>query len=182
MKIFIFLCLFVCIKAVTAQGQPDSVPWLGQLGKQYQETAYKLLLGINLQGSTQVNPEKSLKYLKIGLHRTVTDFGGRHMPIAWTCGLSTEILLDKSPIYGFKMSTWATAFFFVAGMSTVYYTDFKQGNFKIRPEIGFGAYPFKLTMGYNIPTIFNKDFERVRRNNMQITLNILLRLKTIKRK
>ena len=149
--------------------------------KQDRETAYKLLLGFNFQGSTQVDKDKTLKYFEIGLHRTITDFGGIHPPTALTYGLSTEVLLGAPAICGIKGSAWTSVWGFVLGISTIYYTDFQYGNFKIRPEIGLGFYPFKLSFGYNIPTIYNKDFERVRRNDLQITLNILIKMKTLKK-
>jgi hypothetical protein len=149
--------------------------------RNYRETAYKLLVGVNFQGSSrEAHQDINRKYIEVGLHRTLTDYGGYHPPIALTYGLSTEILLDPNPVYGFKVSGWATAMLFVLGASTVYYTDFEKGNLKIRPELGVGMHPFKLTVGYNIPTLWNKDFERMRYADLQITLNIVLKLKTIK--
>jgi hypothetical protein len=150
--------------------------------RNYRETAYKLLVGANFQGSTrEEHQDISRKYVEVGLHRTLTDYRGRHPPIALTYGLSTEILLDPDPIYGFKVSGWATAMLFVLGASTVYYTDFEKGNLRIRPEFGVGMHPFKLTVGYNIPTFWNKEFERMRYADLQVTLNLLLKLKTIKK-
>jgi hypothetical protein len=58
---------------------------------------------------------------------------------------------------------------FVLGLSEVYYTDFVHGNFKIRPEIGFGMHAFKLTAGFNVSTIRNKDFKELQHANGQVT-------------
>ena len=182
MKYTTLLFLLLLSMGATGQTAPDSLPAFRNFRKPYTEKAYKLLLGFNWQGSPRGDTAKTLRYAEIGLHRTFTGFDGRHPPISWTYGLSTEILLHKNPVYGFKASAWATAFLFAAGISAVYYTDFHYGNFKIRPELGLGMYPFKLTFGYNIPTFFNKDFERLRKNDLQITLNILLKIKTIERK
>jgi hypothetical protein len=60
--------------------------------------------------------------------------------------------------------------FAAAGLSMVYYTDFKKGNLKIRPELGFGMGRFALLIGYNIPTIENKSFDELRRQNMQVAI------------
>lgn len=147
----------------------------------YFEKALKLLVGGNLQQAYRINgKEYSRKYFEIGLHKTNTVFGGHHPPASFTHGFSIEIAPEANPIYGFKYSTWVQASCLVFGLAGVYYTDFKYGNFKIRPEVGIGMYPFKLSAGFNIPTIKNKSFKDIQHANGQITLNILLRLKTLK--
>ncbi|HEX2536460.1 MAG TPA: hypothetical protein VHK69_22110 [Chitinophagaceae bacterium] len=148
----------------------------------YRETALKLLIGGSLQQAYGTNgKEYSRKYFEIGLHRTRTAFGGHHPATTLTHGFSLEVAPEAKPIYGFKYSAWAQAWCFVLGLGGVYYTDFDQGNFKIRPEIGVGLYPFKLSAGLNIPTIRNRDFKPLQRSQGQVTLNILLKGKTLKR-
>ncbi len=41
--------------------------------------------------------------------------------------------------------------------------------------MGLGA--FRITVGYNIPTIDNKGFELLRRNNAQIAIQFLIPVK-----
>ena len=148
----------------------------------FRETALKLLLGGNLQQAYKTNgDEYNRKYFEIGLHKAITSFGGHHPPGSFTHGVSIEIAPETKPIYGFKYSAWAQVWCFVLGIGGIYYTDFTYGNFKIRPEFGIGMYPFKLAVGFNIPTIFNKDFQEIQRAYGQITLNLLLKLKTLKK-
>lgn len=148
----------------------------------FRETAIKLLVGGNLQ---QVHRSDSKdynrKYLEIGIHKTITSFDGHHPASSFTHGLSLEMAPEANPIYGFKYSAWAQVWCFVLGLGGVYYTDFDKGNFKIRPEIGIGMYPFKLSAGFNVSTIRNKDFKELQQAQGQVTLNILLKLKTLKK-
>jgi hypothetical protein len=151
-----------------------------KLRQPFRETAVKLLVGGNLQQAYRADDkEYNRKYFEVGVHKTLTAFGGHHPPSSITHGLSLEIAPEANPIYGFKYSAWAQVWCFVLGLGGVYYTDFDRGNFKIRPEIGIGMYPFKLTAGFNIPTIRNKEFKEIQRANGQVTLNILMKLKIL---
>jgi hypothetical protein len=150
--------------------------------KTYRETSLKLLVGGNLQQAYRVDgKEYNRNYIEIGIHKTLTSFDWHHPSSIFTHGISLEIAPESNPIYGFKYSAWMEVWCFVLGLGGIYYTDFEQGNFKIRPEVGFGLYPFKLTGGFNIPTICNKDFKELKRSQGQITLNILLKLKSLKK-
>lgn len=147
----------------------------------YRETALKLLIGGNLQQVYRMDgKEFNRKHIEIGLHKTLTSFDWHHPSSVITHGISLEVAPGSNTIYGFKYSAWAEVWFFVFGLAGVYYTDFDKGNFKIRPEIGVGMYRFKLSAGFNIPTIRNKDFEALQRSYGQVTLNILLKLKTLR--
>lgn len=149
--------------------------------KQYREKSYKLLLGGNLQQAKKANKmEYTREYLEIGLHKSITSTFGHHPKIVWTQGFSVEIAPENTPVFGFKYGAWMSSFF-AFGINGIYYTDFSYGNFKIRPEFGLGSHLFKLTLGYNIPTIRNADFEKIRHADLQITLNFLIKLKTIYR-
>jgi hypothetical protein len=61
-----------------------------------------------------------------------------------------------------------------------YFTNFKQGNLKITPQLGVGMGGFRAVAGYNIPTFFNKDFAGLRYSAGQISISYLLPIKTIK--
>ncbi len=142
----------------------------------------KLLIGGNLQQAEDENQmEFTRKFFEIGIHKTVTAYDWHHPSAMWTHGLSVEVSPGDKTILGFKYGAWGEFWLFVLGLNGIYYTDFEKGNFKIRPELGIGAHPFKLTFGYNIPTIQNSKFKEMQKSNLQITLNILLKLKTLKR-
>jgi hypothetical protein len=122
----------------------------------------------------------SRKLLEAGIHYTTTMDGLQHPKSAVTIGPSLEFSLGETPVYGFKFGGWINANLFTLGISSIYYTDFHRGNFKIRPEFGVGFHAAKLTMGINIPTIANADFFPLKSSLAQISLNVLLKVKTIK--
>jgi hypothetical protein len=58
------------------------------------------------------------------------------------------------------------------GLSVVYYTDFKRGNLKLRPELGFGVGRAGILVGYNIPTINNRAMPELQKQNAQVTFRV----------
>lgn len=176
---FIYLTILTSFFLVNqCASQPDST---GRIPvKPHTERAIKLLVGGSLQeaGSTA---SAARKYFEVGIHKTKTIYTPIHPAAAITHGLSVEVSPSNKTIYGFKYGTWGELWLFVAGINGIYYTDFDHGSFKIRPELGFGAYPFKLTVGYNIPTINNRDFKEIQNARFQVSLNVLLKLKTLRK-
>jgi hypothetical protein len=144
------------------------------------EVSNTLLTGYNYQTSDDTSASRKVKrnFLEVGFHRTLIA-SNRHGPATFTYGGSVLAALDKSKIVGFRASAW-TSGLIEFGLSTTYYTNFKQGNLKITPELGFGAAGFKLAVGYNIPTFRNKDFDALRYANTQFSINYLIKLKRIK--
>lgn len=186
-KQLLFLWFILVINlTIHAQNQTNNDSTTFRKIKEFRfQRAYKLLLGLNLQTNSHAEEDKKIRlYIaEIGLHRTLTARSKFSFPTTFGYGISTEIIMDKNPIYGFKATAWTAGYLFLAlGLSTVYYTDFQYGNFKIRPEFGIGSYPFKLTIGYNIPTFYNSDFDRMRQQDTQFTLNVFLKIKELKSK
>jgi hypothetical protein len=105
--------------------------------------------------------------LEIGLHRTHTWRGSDFVPSALTYGVSTEYLLGKNNLFGFKAGISMEKMLFVAGVQMIGYTDFSKLNFVMRPEVGLGLPFLKATVGYNyfmsdkpnILSIENKNFQ-----------------------
>jgi hypothetical protein len=133
-----------------------------------------LLIGVHWQGNSR--DDKTLRYYEIGLARgkyisTMESYFG----MAVYASEEMYFGRDKN-IYGTKIGAWAHWLFDV-GASAVYYTDFKRGNFKIRPELGFGAGRLRIVGGYNIPTINNKAFDELRRNNWQASIQTTVGLR-----
>ncbi len=147
----------------------------------YKDVSIKWLIGINQLGNGSDSAASYPKYwlAEIGIHKTKT-FAGHHGPTTLTYGASTLINLGKDKLYGFRVGAW-TSYLLAVGVSMTYYTDFKKGNLKITPEFGFGIGGFKLAAGYNISTIGNKDFSIIEPANVVITINALIKLKTIYR-
>lgn len=160
--------------------RPDKIRPSGD--RLYRETALKFLAGSHLQMAKDHNDNTySRKLLEVGIHHTTTIDGLRHPESALTIGPSLEFSLGEAPVYGFKFGGWINVNLITLGISSIYYTDFHRGNFKIRPEFGFGFHAAKLTMGFNIPTIANADFFPLKSSLVQFSLNVLLKVKTIKK-
>ena len=134
-----------------------------------------ILVGISWQGDGRegAKNEKMYRYVEIGLGRGKYSFG--------ICGggasaiyISEEMYFGKDKnIFGTKIGAW-THYLLDLGLSLVYYTDFKRGNFKIRPEIGAGLGRMRAVIGFNIPTINNKAFTELAHHNMQASIQFTL--------
>lgn len=173
-----FLTMLVCLLA--------SIPCLAQVDtsragaysgpyRHFREKAVTLLVGGHLQyAKDDQEQDYTRKLLEVGLHRTIST------PYAVaTHGPSVEVSLERHPLAGFKYGAWTNIYFFALGLNALYYTDFDEGAFRLRPEFGLGVYRVKLSVGFNIP-VTNKSFYPLREGEAQLTLNWLIRLKTLK--
>ena len=60
------------------------------------------------------------------------------------------------------------------GFSIVYYTDFKRGNLKLRPEVGLVMGRAGILVGFNIATVNNKAMPELQKENAQVTFRLAL--------
>lgn len=145
---------------------------LTNLFRTYKST--DLLVGINWQGNTRENITS--RYYEIGLAKARYIFH-HHGITGSAVYVSEEMHFNGDQnIFGTKLGAWAH-WLLDAGMAIVYYTDFSQGNLKIRPELGVGMGRLRMVMGYNIPTINNRKFAALRRNDLQISMQYAIGLK-----
>ena len=169
------LVLFICANSPGFSQAGDTSHFnitVDLYAKRYEKS--ELLLGISWQGN--LNDEiKSLRYIEMGYAKSVHQ-SGRHGPVSAGIFAAEEIYFGDKNIYGTKIGAY-THYLFDLGLSMIYYTDFKKGNFKLRPEFGFGIGALRLVFGYNIPTINNKAFAELRKNNAQATIQFLLPVK-----
>jgi hypothetical protein len=93
--------------------------------------------------------------------------------------LSTEIKIANEVIFGPKLGLWAGSASGGVGLNLIYYMHSKGEALRLRPEIGLGLSSFKIVYGYNL-VLTNKDFQGINRNI--ISLNVLLRLMTLKKR
>lgn len=187
MKTFIFLfTLFFFVSNLHAQ-QPtkrlkyDSLDYKIRIIEKHKMR--QILFGYNFQQTrTPTTDDSTFHYIEIGYNKS-TLISGYGLYNFTTYGLGTEILVGKNTIIGFKASAWRTVLPFVGlGINSIFYTDFRQGSFKIRPEIIFlGAQPFKISVGANLPFLCNNRFERMKHNWGQITFNALIKVKTVEK-
>jgi hypothetical protein len=169
-----------------AQSEQDSTQLISPVAYQrgiVNYSSYKLLLGLNFQGSSREGHEDvNRRLLEVGVHRMLHSDDPHHPSSVLAYGFSTEFELRPHPIIGFKAGAWASVWLLEFGLNTIYYTDFSHTSLKVRPEFGIGGQYLKLTMGYNVPMIRNTQFERIRYADMQITLAAYLGLKKTVRK
>jgi len=152
-----------------------------------QDTSYRLvhfvrstdlLIGVHWQGDGRESAknEKMYRFIEIGVGKGNYNFsicGGG----ASSLYISEEMYFGKDKtILGTKVGAWMH-YLLDLGLSLVYYTDFKRGNFKVRPEFGVGLGRMRLVVGYNIPTINNKAFTELTHHNMQASLQFTLGIK-----
>ncbi len=133
-----------------------------------------LLLGVHWQGNSKNS--QTLRYYEIGIAKGkyVSWFEG-HSGVAVYA--SEEMYFSKNKnIFGTKVGGWIHMILDI-GLCAVYYTDFQKGNLKIRPELGLGAGRLRFVGGYNIPTVNNKSFEELRKNNLQASLQLTVGLR-----
>ena len=147
--------------------------------RKYEEKSYNLLLGYNYQSNPKITLDTALHYLEIGLHRTHTWKGRDFVPSALTYGLSTEYLLGKNQIFGFKAGISMEKMLFVAGIQTICYTDFSKLNFVIRPEIGLGLPFLKATVGYNFHPSDKSNILFIDNKYFQFNITGFIKLYTI---
>ena len=133
------------------------------------------MLGMNWQGNWR-DDGKTFRYIEIGFAKSIHQ-ESRHGPISTGVYLSEEIYFGNENIYGTKLGAYIHGMFCDMGLSMIYYTDFKKGNLKVRPEVGVGIGALRIVTGYNIPTINNKAFEQLRKNNAQITIQFMVPVK-----
>ncbi len=125
-----------------------------------------IVTGFHIQHSMH-NDVNTLRYLELGLARTIHEYG-RHGPVSMGIYFGEEIYPGSQPVFGTKAGIF-THYLIDLGFAAVFYTDFKYGNFKLRPEMGIGMGDFRAVVGINIPTLRNRDFHRLQKNYGQIS-------------
>lgn len=170
-----FFVLFTGLNPVGAQvTDTTGVPLFREdMNQRYRSTA--ILIGANWQPSLR-RDVGTLFYSELGLARMVHQYS-RHGALTVGVLLSEEMYFGKESIFGTKAGMFLHGMGIDMGFSAVYYTDFKKGNFKLRPEFGIGMLGFRAVVGFNIPTVRNKDFYRLQKNYGQITVQLMLGVK-----
>lgn len=171
MKTFTLLLLIFLFAGFIGNTQ-DSIPKRWRMERSVKTD---LVLGYNWQANWRDDDNSNtMGYIEVGVGRSIHHTGGYHGgPIAGIY-ISEEIHFGSTNIYGTKVGAYTHFWLIDVGASMVYYTDFKKGNLKFRPELGFGGGPIRAVFGFNIPTIDNKAFEKLRRQGAQITVQVMV--------
>ena len=128
---------------------------------------YQNINPINLEG---------LNILELGIARGFREVcSGGGMDCLWYSNyhLSSEIIFNNpNPCTGLKLGYTFSFIFLNLGIQIVDYTNFKQSDFAIRPEIGFtliGIY--EIIYGYN-SFLDNNDFQNIGNNTLSLRWTI----------
>ncbi len=138
----------------------------------------RILLGLNSHFSYAEEDEgRGRRFFEVGFHRSLIAYDFHHPSGLLTHGPSVEISLGDDPLYGFKYSSWLSFWLFSAGLDGVYYTDLSEGDFRVRPMLGFGTTQFRLALGFNLRTFKDRDFDALQKQSGQVTFDYLLGLR-----
>lgn len=168
-----FLILFHAAYLTVYAQQGDSIIHEGYAAPIFhRHVKTEIVTGLNFQSG---KGNETRRYFELGIARSIHNYG-MHGPASAGIYLSEEISFDEKNIYGTKLGAY-THYLFDIGLAIVYYTNFEKGNLKLRPELGLGIGPVRITGGYNIPTFANKAFGELRKNNGQLTIQCLIPVK-----
>lgn len=135
----------------------------------------EILAGVSWQGNLG-DKVPLMRYAEIGIAKSIHAHS-RHGPATFGIYAAEEIhITDANSVFGTKLGFY-THYMFDIGFAVIYYTDFKKGNLKLRPELGVGMGALRAVFGFNIPTINNRAFELLRQNNAQLTLQFMIPVK-----
>ncbi len=170
--IFANIALLSVIAAVCFEATAQPADPVSPATRFRRDVKTELVAGFDLQSAAYKGDKSSRHYLELGIARSIHQ-QGRHGPVSMGVLLSEEIHLGQTNIYGTKLGMY-THYLFDLGFAAVYYTDFRKGNLKLRPELGLGLGAFRIVGGYNIPTIQNKAFSQLTRADGQLSIQLLL--------
>ncbi len=140
--LFILLCTSLLCKAQVTDSLKHNVP-------------IRLLIGYSLG---------KYSYAEVGIAKLKSELQGYHL-FSSAYVVATEILIANKLVIGPKIGVWASGGTsgLAMGLNMIYYTNFKNGIFVFRPEIGIGVNSVKVVYGYNM-RLQQKVFDKVNKN------------------
>lgn len=87
---------------------------------------------------------------------------------------SCAVRIGDRPLIAPQIGGWFGMPFCVGGLNLAYYTDFRQGAWRLRPEVGIELASGRITYGYNIP-LSNKEMPGV--NTHQLSFRVFIPVK-----
>jgi hypothetical protein len=143
----------------------------------YRVKSHDLIIGNHLVAGEESEFEgPSFYFLELGYARTISARGGHHGPGTAVMSVSQSFAINREFVTATRVGMSFRGWLASMGLYLSYYTDFEYGNLKIAPEFGMGLPNFKAVMGFNIPTINNRDFAAIQHGLYQFTLNFNLPL------
>lgn len=172
--LLVFICLPICIFAQETEETPDSLKIDMEF---YRIKSHDLIIGNHLvAGDEEKFAGAPFYFLELGYARSIGAYGGHHGPAAAVMSISQSFSINREFVTATRVGMSVRGWLASMGLYLSYYTDFEYGNLKIAPEFGMGFPHFKAVMGFNIPTIYNKDFAAIQHGLYQFTVNFNLPL------
>lgn len=148
----------------------------------YRMKSHDLILGYHeLAGDEDKFTGRPFRMVEVGYARSFISHGGHHGPSAAVLSLTQGVAYNREFLTVTRLGASVRGWMFSLGLFFSYYTDFKYGNLKACPEMGLGFTHFKAVFGFNLPTIYNRDFEAVRYGlyHLSIAANISVARKRV---
>ncbi|PHN07997.1 hypothetical protein [Flavilitoribacter nigricans] len=167
--------LFIMLPIFTfAQQEQDSTLVKSE---KYRIKAHDLIIGNHLiEGSDERFEGAPFYFLELGYARSVSSYNGEHSLGTTVMSITQSFAINREFVTATRVGMSVRGWLASMGLYLNYYTDFEYGNLKIAPEFGMGFPNFKAVMGFNIPTVYNKDFDSVQHGMYQFTVNFNLPL------
>lgn len=172
--LLLFLLLPICITAQNTEEAQDSTEVKNEF---YKVKSNDLIIGNHLLGGKEEKLEGAPFYfLEVGYARSITSYGGNHGAGVTVMSISQAFAINREFVTATRVGMSVRGSLASLGLYLSYYTDFEYGNLKLAPEFGMGFPNFKAVMGFNIPTLYNKDFDAIQYAPYQFTVNFNLPL------
>lgn len=137
----------------------------------YQIRSHDLVLGYSyLTGEEEKYTAAPIRSLEVGYARSFITYGGPHGPGAVVYSITQSWALQRDFLMATRAGISTRAWMFSFGLYLAFFTDLKYGNLKFCPEFGIAGPRFKATLGFNLPTIYNRDFADLRYAVFQLTV------------
>lgn len=170
MKALSFLMLFT-LTSWNSYSQTDS---LNSPSTQPLDTIYNYHFQRHVSLVTGIHYHKYL-FAEAGIAIKDNGVNDSH-PFTRILSLLNEISFIDQMVVGPKLGIWLSGGFGM-GLNIIYYSNFKQGTLRFRPEIGLGFDLFRMFYGYNL-ALTNREANFINKHNFG--LNILINLKKLK--
>lgn len=98
-----------------------------------------------------------------------------HHPIAWALYATTEVYMNRDIVVAPKLGAWIGGGS-AMGINLLYYSNLEgSGRFALRPEIGIGMGPARLTYGYNFD-FTKKEFPFMNKHGLNLVFMVPMKL------
>jgi hypothetical protein len=178
MRKSILIIAIILLDNVAGQAQQNNQQpqYIDRYYQRFKKT--ELLVGMSWQGNWRnKDNSQTRRYIELGVARSLHVYTRHAITSAGLYAAEEMYFGSRKNIYGTKVGAYAHILLVDVGAAAVYYTDFKRGNLKFRPELGMGFPNVRFVFGFNIGTIDNKAFQELSQHRAQVSVQFLLPVK-----